>query len=39
MVKENSALLDEQEQYTRRECVEIKGILLSRDEDTSQIVV
>ena len=38
MVKENSAILDKQEQYMRRECLEIKGIPLSQDEDTSQTV-
>ena len=33
-VKENIVLLDEQEQYMRRECVEIKGIPVSRDQNT-----
>ncbi|KAL9952153.1 hypothetical protein ACROYT_G039366 [Oculina patagonica] len=37
-VKENVALLDEQEQYMRRECVEIKGIPTSRDENTNEVV-
>ena len=33
-VKTNEALLDEQEQYMRRECVEIQGIPVSRDDVT-----
>ena len=37
-VKENVVLLDEQEQYMRRECVEIKGIPVSRDENTNEVV-
>ena len=37
-VKTNEALLDEQEQYMRRECVEIKGIPVSRDENTNEVV-
>ena len=37
-VKENIVLLDEQEQYMRRECVEIKGIPVSRDENTNEVV-
>ena len=37
-VKENVVLLDEQEQYMHRECVEIKGIPVSRDENTNEVV-
>ena len=37
-VKENVVLLDEQEQYMRRECVEIKGIPVSRNENTNEVV-
>ena len=37
-VKENVVLLDEQEQYMRRECVKIKGIPVSRDENTNEVV-
>ena len=39
MVKENSALLDKQEQYMRHDCLEIKGIPLSQDEDARQMAV
>ena len=38
-INENTALLDEQEQYIRRECVEIKGIPARRDEVTNDIVL
>ena len=37
-VKTNEVLLDEQEQYMRRDCIEIKGIPISRDEDTNEVV-
>jgi len=37
-VKENVVLLDEQEQYMRRECVKIKGIPVSHDENTNEVV-
>ena len=37
-VKTNEVLLDEQEQYMRRDCVEIKGIPISRDENTNEVV-
>ena len=30
--------MDEQEQYSRRVCLEIKGIAVDRDEDTNEIV-
>ena len=36
--KQLEAQLDEQEQYSRRECLEIKGISEDRDEDTNEIV-
>ena len=35
-VKENTVLLNEQEQYMRRDCVEIKGISVTHGEDTSR---
>ena len=37
-VKTNEVLLDEQEQYMLRDCIEIKGIPISRDEDTNEVV-
>ena len=37
-VKVNEALLDEQEQYMRHECVEIKGTPVRRDENTNEVV-
>ena len=36
--KQLEAQLDEQEQYSRRECLEIKGIPVDRNEDTNEIV-
>lgn len=38
-VKENIVILDVQEQYMQCEYVEIKGIPVSEDEVTSQIIV
>lgn len=37
-VKEQELLIDDLEQYIRRDCVEIKGIPSFRNEDTSEIV-
>ena len=38
-INEHEMSLDEQEQYQRRDCVEIKGIPTTEDENTSDLVV
>lgn len=38
-INEHKMILDEQEQYQRRDCVEIKGIPPTEDQNTSDIVV
>lgn len=38
-LREHESMLDDQEQYLRRECVEIKGIPVQDDEDTNDIVI
>ena len=35
---EHQAAIDEAEQYSRRECLEIRGIPVTDEEDTSKIV-
>ena len=37
-VKTNEVLLDGQEQYICRDCIKIKGISISRDENTNEVV-
>ena len=38
-IKANSATLEEQEQYMRRDCIELKGIPARPDESTNDIVL
>ena len=38
ITKNHGAILDEHEQYLRRECIEIKGIPENEEEDTNDIV-
>lgn len=37
-LKQQAIVIDNQEQYSRRECLEIRGIPVTREENTSEIV-